>query len=131
MAVGIARADGDDGIFRPHRLEKFCAGGGIAAVVADLQHRRVQPGPGLQQVLLRHFFHIPGEEEGRLAVIYPQDEGGVIDLRVIFQRPRNSTAALPRENWSPGLGTVSVTPCSARKRVKSWNVFVSAWVTGA
>ena len=80
MLIAVALSHGDDGIFRHYLPEEGIAGAGVAAVVANFKHVRLQLGSGVQHSLLRLPLGVPGKEEGGLPVAYHQDNGTVVGI---------------------------------------------------
>ena len=78
MAVVVPLPALDDGDFRADRPEEFFRGRGVGAVVADLQDVRTDIRPGGKQVFLRPLLLVAGKEEGRFAVVKPDDQRLVV-----------------------------------------------------
>ena len=103
MAVGVVRADGDDGVVRHDLAQEDIARRSGAAVVPDLEDRCVQPRAGLDQLILRCDAHVPGEEEARLAIVDAQNDGVFVVVFIVAQRAEHGDLRLAeREGVSGG-----------------------------
>ena len=63
-AVAVALPHADDGHLGLYGVQKRLGGGGVAAVVAHLEHVGLDIGPGIQDILLGLGLGVAGEEEG-------------------------------------------------------------------
>ena len=103
VAVGVVRADGDDGVVRHDLAQEDIARRSGAAVMPDLEDRRVQPRAGFDQLVLRRDAHVSGEEEACLAVVDAQDNGIFIVVFIVAQRAEHGDLRLAeREGVSGG-----------------------------
>ena len=85
VTVGVALAHGDHGVVGAYLVEKAVARGGVGAVMPHLQHVRFPRHPAapvVQHVVFRAGLHVPGEQERGVAVLHPQNDGGVIGVGV-------------------------------------------------
>ena len=86
MAVGVVRANRNNGVLRVHFVQEPVAGGGGTAVVADLQHIGFHIHSKVQHIGLSFLFHVPGEEEGGGAEFHFHNDRSVVGVRIALHR---------------------------------------------
>jgi hypothetical protein len=117
MAVGIVRADGDDGITGMHRGQKLWAARCPAAVMRHFEHRGREPPRLLQQQgAFRLFLDIGGEEKPVRPIAQPQHNGAIVERmagggRIIADERRRGVEQID-------LGR---TDTNRRRRCSVWN----------
>ena len=96
VAVRVPGAHGDNGIFRQDFAQKAVAGGGVASVVAHLQHRGLQIAARVHQIGLSALFHVSGEQERGFPEIHPQDNGGVVGVGIVLTGAQDCNQGVPQ-----------------------------------
>ena len=106
MGIGVSGAYGDYRVFRHGFVEETVAGGGAAAVVTHFQHICGLPflAPVVQHVNFCEDLHIPGEKEGSLQKIHPDNDGCVVGFRIGFHRAQNGNLGISQGEAVAGGG---------------------------
>ena len=86
VAIAVAGTSADHTIGGTDGTDEIYTAGGIAAVVAHLQHIAAQICTGDQKIRFSILFHITGEKETHVAVLDHHHDGGVVDIGVLFDR---------------------------------------------
>lgn len=96
MTIGVALADADDGVLRHDFTQEGIARRGFTAVMADFQHRRLQPLAICQSACSAFHSASPVKRND----VLPQSTRTTSDMSFVSVKPcpseRNVTCALPR-----------------------------------